>query len=156
MCPATTSNYGKCSDVYAPGLNILSTWNQGPRSINRISGTSMASPHAAGLAAYFLSLYPDGGFNAEEEPSLVPTVSFVASAQAFFGFGYNNENAQIAGKGDAKPLSPRALKKAMLKLATKGVITDAGSGSPNLLIHNNYTASHVVEAMRASVVEIDY
>lgn len=117
----------------------------------------MASPHAAGLAAYFLSLYPDGGFNAEEEASLVPKVSFVASAQAFFGFGFNNnEQAQVAGKGDAKPLSPRALKKAMLKLATKGVITDAGSGSPNLLIHNNYTASHVVEAMRASVVEIDY
>ena len=35
------SNFGKCVDIFAPGLNILSTWNTGPRSTNRISGTSM-------------------------------------------------------------------------------------------------------------------
>ena len=53
------SNFGKCSDIFAPGLNILSTWNTGPYAVNTISGTSMASPHIAGLLAYFLSLQPD-------------------------------------------------------------------------------------------------
>lgn len=40
------------SDIHAPGVEIESTWNDG--SSNVIDGTSMASPHIAGLAAYFL------------------------------------------------------------------------------------------------------
>ncbi|KAJ1926688.1 proteinase B [Tieghemiomyces parasiticus] len=50
------SNFGKCVDVYAPGLNIRSIWKGSKTATNTISGTSMASPHVAGLAAYFLSL----------------------------------------------------------------------------------------------------
>jgi cerevisin len=52
------SNYGKCNDIFAPGLNILSTWIGGKYATNTISGTSMASPHIAGLLAYLLSLQP--------------------------------------------------------------------------------------------------
>lgn len=52
------SNYGKCNDIFAPGLNILSTWIGSKYAVNTISGTSMASPHVAGLLAYFLSLQP--------------------------------------------------------------------------------------------------
>lgn len=54
------SNYGKCTDIFAPGLNIQSTWIGSDHAVNTISGTSMASPHIAGLLAYFLSLQPDG------------------------------------------------------------------------------------------------
>ncbi|EAS31193.3 subtilisin-like protease [Coccidioides immitis RS] len=53
------SNYGKCTDIFAPGLNILSTWIGSKYAVNTISGTSMASPHVAGLLAYFLSLQPE-------------------------------------------------------------------------------------------------
>jgi len=52
------SNYGKCNDIFAPGLNIQSTWIGSKYATNVISGTSMASPHIAGLLAYFLSLQP--------------------------------------------------------------------------------------------------
>ncbi|KAK8208975.1 proteinase B [Zalaria obscura] len=52
------SNYGKCNDIFAPGLNILSTWIGSKYAVNTISGTSMASPHIAGLLAYLLSLQP--------------------------------------------------------------------------------------------------
>lgn len=52
------SNYGKCNDIFAPGLNIKSTWIGSKYATNTISGTSMASPHIAGLLAYYLSLQP--------------------------------------------------------------------------------------------------
>ncbi|KAG0235025.1 autophagic serine protease Alp2 [Mortierella sp. GBAus27b] len=52
------SNHGRCVDVFAPGTNIESTWKGGPNARNTISGTSMASPHVAGLIAYYLSLAP--------------------------------------------------------------------------------------------------
>jgi cerevisin len=52
------SNYGKCTDIFAPGLNIQSTWKGNKHAVNTISGTSMASPHIAGLLAYYLSLQP--------------------------------------------------------------------------------------------------
>ncbi|CAI6320168.1 unnamed protein product [Periconia digitata] len=50
---ATFSSYGPIVDGWAPGVNVLSTWNNG--GTNTISGTSMASPHVAGLAAYLLA-----------------------------------------------------------------------------------------------------
>lgn len=53
------SNYGKCNDIFAPGLNIQSAWIGSKSAVNTISGTSMASPHIAGLLAYYLSLQPD-------------------------------------------------------------------------------------------------
>ncbi|KKK11931.1 hypothetical protein P175DRAFT_0425782 [Aspergillus ochraceoroseus IBT 24754] len=64
------SNYGKCTDIFAPGLNILSTWIGGKHAVNTISGTSMASPHIAGLLAYFVSLQPskDSAFAVEITP----------------------------------------------------------------------------------------
>jgi len=50
------SNYGVGVDVFAPGVDVLSSWIGGVDETNTISGTSMASPHVAGLGAYLLGL----------------------------------------------------------------------------------------------------
>lgn len=55
--PATFSNYGqKNVDIFAPGVQIYSTIPQ--NSYAKYSGTSMASPETAGVAALIRSYYP--------------------------------------------------------------------------------------------------
>ena len=54
---ANYSNYGKCLDVFAPGSNITSDWYSSNTATATASGTSMASPHVAGLAAILRAIY---------------------------------------------------------------------------------------------------
>src|SRR2546427_4403646 len=80
------SNWGSCLDLFAPGSSITSPWNTSDTATNTISGTSMASPHVAGVAALYL----------EKNPSAPPS----AVAGAIVG---NAPPGRLPGTGTGSP-----------------------------------------------------
>ncbi|KAL1924014.1 uncharacterized protein VTP21DRAFT_7049 [Calcarisporiella thermophila] len=92
---ASFSNHGKCVHIIAPGVQVLSTWTNG--GTKSISGTSMASPHIAGLIAYFLSIEP------RDPAAMKEFLRSVAVKDAIRGFntvtpnylGFNNNQGSL-------------------------------------------------------------
>jgi len=154
------SNYGPCVDVFAPGLSILSTWIGSESAVNTISGTSMASPHTAGLLAYLLSIYPSSTFNpTTHSSSLVPQQlnaqrPFTGSFTGLYRSAYSVMPRWVSGflppprlieavtaPIEVKPISPADLKAAVISLASQGILTQIPADTVNLLAFNNFTSS---------------
>lgn len=154
------SNHGKCVDVFAPGLNILSTWNGGNDTSNTISGTSMASPHICGLLAYLLSIHGTETFTILEGDSAnTEAAGFYARAYSLLprlvqavlpvpvGMGTpltlwpvgEDEDVDVTRPVPAKEITPAKLKKALIGLASPGMLTGLPAGTPNFLAFNNAT-----------------
>jgi cerevisin len=112
------SNYGKCTDIFAPGLSILSTWIGSKHATNTISGTSMASPHICGLLAYYLSLQP-----ASDSDYSLATIT------------------------------PKKLKDNLIKIATKGSLSDIPKDTPNLLAWNGGGCDNYSDIVKAGGYE---
>ena len=53
---ATFSNYGSCLDVFAPGVDILSTWIGSHYETESLHGTSMACAHVAGKSRCWVGI----------------------------------------------------------------------------------------------------
>lgn len=83
---ASFANYGTCVDVFAPGVSVTSAWYTSDSASNTISGTSMAAPHVAGVAAQYL----------ENNPSAAPAT--VASA-----INGNATTGKVTNAGSGSP-----------------------------------------------------
>lgn len=93
---ASFSNYGSCVDLFAPGVNIASAWHTGATATRTSSGTSMAAPHAAGVAALYLAAYPDKT-PAEVEAALKAN----AATGRLSSVGSNSPNTLLQSFADA-------------------------------------------------------
>ncbi|OPC77095.1 serine protease [Embleya scabrispora] len=77
------SDYGSCTDLFAPGTDIKSAWYTGDTATNTRTGTSQAAPHVTGAAALWLSEHPTAT-PAEVERALIAdaTVGKIADVRA--------------------------------------------------------------------------
>jgi aqualysin 1 len=73
---ASWANYGNCVDWFAPGVSITSSWYTSNSATKTISGTSMATPHTAGVAALYLQSNPGAS------PATVRTALFNATTKS--------------------------------------------------------------------------
>lgn len=137
------------------GLNILSTWTGSETATNTISGTSMASPHTAGLLAYLLSLYPSKSFDPDVSAFVSLPLPVVQSVpQRAIGTVFSFARAALPTWMSSMfpspvleatlpipplTLTPAQLKRALLGLATENVLSTLPPKTPNLLIFNNAT-----------------
>jgi len=92
------SNYGSCLDLFAPGSNITSTVPGGGVAV--FSGTSMASPHVAGIAAVILS-------QALMSPSQLATyIADTATSGVVGSSGVGSPNLLAFLPGSSSPTDP--------------------------------------------------
>ena len=109
---------------------------------NTISGTSVASPHTAGLLAYLLSLYPSKTFDPDTSTFVSPPfvrsvprrafgtiLSFARAAlPSWTSSMLSSHISDTAAPVTLPTLTPAELKKALLVLATQGIFTGRKTG----------------------------
>ena len=102
---ASFSNYGSHISVAAPGVSILSTVRGG--SYAAWNGTSMASPHVAGLAALVISQSPSRS-NAQVRQIMEQSADDKGTAgwDQYFGWGRVNAYRALSGGSVPTPTSP--------------------------------------------------
>ena len=153
------SNVGPCVDVFAPGLNVLSTWNTGRRALNTISGTSMATPHIAGLMAYLLSIYGSEDFALLDDDrraahahaqyaavrawaieALGALHGLIPSALRPTWAALLPRVRVMSGERIESALRPKELRRALLRFASRGVLDGLDADTANYLAYNNATS----------------
>jgi len=97
--PIWGSDYGRCVDIFAPGVDIESAGHTSSTVMATMSGTSTASPHVAGVAALLLARRPSG-----RPAALARTLKSIATANAVLSPGDGSPN--LLAYSDLSVLSP--------------------------------------------------
>ncbi len=119
------SNFGECVDIFAPGSDIESTWDTSTTSTNIISGTSMASPHGAGVVALYLERNPNA---TPDQVKAALIAGSIAGKVGSAGSGSPNRllNTQFVTGSTPPPPPPPPVNDSRLR---NGVATAAISGA---------------------------
>ncbi|KAF2733240.1 subtilisin-like protein [Polyplosphaeria fusca] len=112
------SNTGKCVDLYAPGEQILSSWNTGDNVINFLSGTSMACPHVTGVLAYLMA--EDPATLGQDPAALKEKLLSTARNGAITGNTNGGANLLLSNGADSK----------LQRLVKNWVVPDANGDVP--------------------------
>jgi subtilisin family serine protease len=135
---ASFSNYGSCVDFFAPGVSITSAWWTGVSATNTISGTSMASPHAAGAAALYLAANPGSSPSAVRDGLYnLTTKGIITSSNSV-----NNHLLYTMGIGGGSPPPPPPGNLVLTSTTkTKGtfkvLLSWTGSTATNIAVYRN-------------------
>ncbi|HZH75775.1 MAG TPA: S8 family peptidase [Archangium sp.] len=126
------SNFGTCLDIYAPGSNITSAGITSDTSTATMSGTSMASPHVAGVAALYLQQNPTATAQAVRDALVAGGITGAVSGA---GTGSPNVllNSLLTGGGTTPPPPPPPCSPVTLSngVTVTGIAVDAGAWSCN-------------------------
>jgi subtilisin family serine protease len=139
---ASYSNYGSCLDIFAPGSSILSAWNTSDVATNTISGTSMASPHVAGVVALVLEAKPTAS------PSAVTSfLTTSASLNKLSSIGTNSPNRLVYSLAAGTPQEPLNKVVAVKSIAGKTASSYFGwTASVTVTIRDVNTGANVSNA----------
>ncbi|WP_309895281.1 S8 family serine peptidase [Archangium sp.] len=150
------SNFGTCLDIYAPGSNITSAGITSDTSTATMSGTSMASPHVAGVAALYLQNNPTATAQAVRDALVAGGITGVVSGA---GTGSPNVllNALLTGGGGTPPPPPPPCTPVTLSngVTVTGIAVDAGAWSCNYTLSVPSGASNLTFAMSGGTGDAD-
>ncbi|MEZ5643985.1 MAG: S8 family serine peptidase [Burkholderiaceae bacterium] len=113
---ASFSNYGRCVDLFAPGRSVVSAWYTGNTASATLSGTSMASPHVAGVAALMLEAHPQSSPAAVTEHLLA-----TASTGKLSSIGTGSPNLLLYSLGTGSPVEPQTTPVAVSSLSGQAI-----------------------------------
>ena len=126
---APWANYGNCVDWFAPGVSIKSAWFTSTSATNTISGTSMATPHTAGVAALYLETHPTAS------PAAVRDAIYEATTKAVVTSSRSVNNHLLyslfpGGGGGTAPTAQFSASPTTGQAPLAVVFTDQSTGSP--------------------------
>ena len=99
------SNFGDCVDIFAPGSDIESTWVTSGTATKILSGTSMATPHVAGVLALYLGGNPSAS---PEQANTALLTGSISGRVGSPGTGSPNRLLNTAYAGGSSPPPPPA------------------------------------------------
>ncbi len=153
---ASFSNYGPEMDVTAPGVNIISSYKGGASSYTSMSGTSMATPFVAGVAALVKAANPS--LSSTEVTNIIDKSATDLGTTGFdnyYGYGLVDANKAVVTALNGQNDDPAPQPTPDPQPVPTPVPTPVPSPSKNLALHKPAVASSIEGYTRTADKAVD-